>query len=41
MRNAEIENYDYVNVAGMISLEQVSFLTGIERSILDFLNPAL
>ena len=41
VQNAEVEDYDYVNVAGMISLEQVSFLTGIERSILDFLNPAL
>nr|WP_281393467.1 lytic transglycosylase domain-containing protein [Treponema rectale] len=36
-----VEKYEYVTVAGMISLEQISKLTGIERSVLDFLNPSL
>lgn len=35
------EKYEYVTVAGMISLEQISQITGIKRSLLDFLNPSL
>lgn len=41
IENAKVENFDYVNVAGMISLEQISKITGIERSVIDFLNPCL
>lgn len=33
--------YDYVTVAGMISLEQISQLSEIRRETLDFLNPSL
>ncbi|MCR5219350.1 lytic transglycosylase domain-containing protein [Treponema sp.] len=36
-----VENYEYVTVAGMISLDQIAKLTGIKRSELDFLNPSL
>ncbi|MBO4403908.1 MAG: transglycosylase SLT domain-containing protein [Treponema sp.] len=41
IEDAEVPEYEYVQVAGMISLEQISSLSGIERQTMDFLNPAL
>ena len=37
----EVEEYDYIDVAGMLSLNQIAQLTQIERSTIKFLNPGL
>lgn len=39
--DAEISNFDYVTIAGMLSLDQISKITGIDKTTIQHLNPAL
>ena len=39
--DSEIEEFDYITVAGMFSINQIAGLTGIEKETVTRLNPAL
>lgn len=41
IENKKSEGFDYVTVAGMFSLQQISKLTGIAESTMELLNPEL
>ena len=41
IEDTEPEEYDYVTIAGMLSLNQISQITEIDRETLGFLNPCL
>jgi membrane-bound lytic murein transglycosylase D len=41
IEDVPVEQFDFVNVAGMFSLAQISKITGIDEDMVNMLNPAL
>src|SRR5574344_1962602 len=41
IEDATVDTFDYVNVAGMLSLNQIAEITGVDKETVYLLNPAL